>query len=94
MDCKNNLSKMIRMTLILLFIGASLQIQLSVISVDSHAHSLKTAFRIESFVRSLETSGIDGQSRIYQFRGRNLADQNGQQNGRPATQRHLSVTSS
>lgn len=53
---------------------------------EKNISPLKTAFRIESFVRGLETSGIDGQSRIYQFRGRNLAE-------RPATQCHYSVTS-
>lgn len=88
----NNLSKTtLRLVFALLLMGVCLQVQLA---VDNDAHSFKTAFRIESFVRSLETSGIDGQSRIYHFRGRNLADGNSLQNGHPATQRHLSVTSS
>jgi hypothetical protein len=36
--------------------------------------SQTVAFRIDNFVRGLETSGVEARARVYQFRGMNLAE--------------------
>jgi hypothetical protein len=48
------------------------------------------SLRLESFLRALETSGIEKHFHLYQFRGGNLA----WEHGRHATRYQMSVTSS
>jgi|GEM_PF-3155591 len=92
MGSKNYFSKVVLSTL---FVGALLAVGIQAgFQAGNGASSEHIAFRIENFVRGLETSGIDGLSHVYQFRGRNLARGECSENGHPATQYHLSVTSS
>lgn len=75
-------SNILLAAVLILLAGAS-------VSVASPNPKSTVAFRIENFVRALETSGIDAQSRFYQFRGMNLATSDGH---RASSGCHLSVT--